>query len=164
MTTQKIILGYLEFLETKNEELIMLKSLDSDYDKLRIFGSLLEDYDTLIDQSSIAIKSLQVDNYNLDEHIAILKVENTKLKEKIDQIETFRMSTSNYLSESKQKLYQDVDFKSSNRANELGENRIESPSHTNQREGRQEYNQYQDQPKQSNYKGKLTIITFRNQT
>jgi len=83
MNTQKTILGYLNFLVSKKEEITLLKNIENDYDKIRLFNSILEDYNTLIEQSSLAIKSLQIDNYNLDEHIAILKEDNKQLKAKL---------------------------------------------------------------------------------
>ena len=80
MSTQKTILDFLDFLVSKKDEVALLKDITTDTDKIRLFPFVIEDYNTLVDQSSIAIKSLQIDNFNLDELISILKEENRQLK------------------------------------------------------------------------------------
>jgi len=92
MSTQQVILNFLEFLSTKKNEVLILKSLDNDYDRIRIFNSIVEDYETLLDQSSLAIKSLQIDNYNQDELICMLREENRILVNKFQS----RYSNNNY--------------------------------------------------------------------
>ena len=87
MNTQTIIKNYLDFLDTKKLELVSFRNITNEYEKLRIFDNILEDFETLISQSSLAIKALQIDNYNLGEDVSTLKLENGNLIKKLEKVE-----------------------------------------------------------------------------
>ena len=82
MTTQTIILDFLNFLDNKKPEIENYTNICLDSEKLKIFSDLIDDYDSLVDQSVLAIKSLQIDNYNLAEQITSLQDDSIIMKKK----------------------------------------------------------------------------------